>query len=104
MTDSLIVFCTCDSQQQASRISEALVGERLAACVNVLPRVESVYRWQGNVEKAEEILLLIKTSNERFPLLESRIKELHSYDTPEVIAIPIAHASEKYLSWLREQV
>src|SRR5579875_1435188 len=104
MTDSLVVFCTCENRQQASHIAEALVGERLAACVNILPGVESVYRWQGAVEKAAEILLLIKTTSERLPALESRIKELHSYDTPEVIALPIADGSEKYLSWLREQV
>ena len=109
MTDSpadacLIVFCTCENAEQGRRIAEALVEARLAACVNILPPLRSVYRWQGKIESAEEVLLLIKTTAGRFPALEDRIQQLHSYDTPEIIAIPIAAGSEKYLDWLREQV
>lgn len=86
------------------RLAETLVGERLAACVNMPPPVTSMYRWQGEVEKAEEILLIIKTTSERFDALRDRILQLHSYETPEIIAIPIVAGSEPYLQWLREQV
>jgi periplasmic divalent cation tolerance protein len=104
MHDSLIVFCTCESEDEALRIAEALVNGRLAACVNVLPGVHSIYRWKGEVERAREVLLLIKTTVERFPALRDRVGELHTYETPEIIALPVAGGSEKYLSWLEEQV
>ncbi len=104
MTDAVIVLCTCGNQEEASRIAEALVEERLAACVSIMPRVQSIYRWQGSVERAEELLLLVKTNGQRFPAVRDRIVELHSYDTPEIVALPIADGAEKYLSWLRDQV
>ena len=104
MTDSVIVLCTCANHEEAARLAHALVEERLAACVNILPPIRSVYRWQGVVESAEEVLLLIKTIEPRFPALRDRILELHSYDVPEIIAVPITGGSEKYLSWLRDQV
>jgi periplasmic divalent cation tolerance protein len=81
-----------------------LVEQRLAACVSILPAVESVYRWQEKIESANEALLLIKTTSERFPALRQKILELHSYDTPEIIALPIVAGLEKYLHWLEEQV
>ena len=101
---ALVVFCACESEQQALAIAEALVEGRLAACVNVLPRVRSIYRWQGKVERAEEFLLLIETTEERFAALRECIEQLHSYDTPEIIAMPVVAGSEKYLAWLGEQV
>jgi len=104
MTDSVVVLCTCANDEQASRIAEELVSHRLAACVNVLPPVRSIYRWQGTVEHADEILLLIKTTQSRFAALRERIQELHSYDTPEIVALPLIDGAEKYLTWLREQV
>ena len=100
----MVVLCTCESRQQALTIAEALVDSRMAACVNVLPGIHSVYRWQGNVETAAEVLLLIKTTQECFAAMRDLIGELHSYDTPEIIALPVVEGSEKYLSWLREQV
>lgn len=100
----ILVFCACENPPQAIQIAEALVNARLAACVNILPSVHSIYRWQGKLETAEEVLLLIKTTGEHFPSLEDRIRELHTYDTPEIVAVPITAGSEKYLSWLREQV
>ncbi len=100
----LIVFCTCPNAEEAERIAHAVVDERLAACVNILPAMRSIYRWQDAVESAEEILLLIKTTEAEFRKLRDRIIELHSYDTPEVIAIPITAGSDKYLSWLRAQL
>lgn len=104
MPEALIVFCTCDTAEEADRVANALVHERLAACVNVLPGLQSVYRWQGAVERAREILLLIKTTPARFSALRDRIQAIHSYDTPEIVAIPIADGSERYLAWLLEQV
>ncbi len=104
MSDALLVFCTCEDRAEARRIATHLVEERLAACVNIIGGVQSVYRWEGNVSEAEEVQLLIKTTRERYPAFQKRITELHSYDTPEILAIPIAEGSEKYLRWLREQV
>lgn len=104
MTDCVVVLCTCQSDEEAFRIAETLVDQRLAACVNVLPPIGSIYRWQGSVERAQETLVLIKTTQARFPALRQRIMELHSYDTPEIIALAVIEGSEKYLGWLREQV
>lgn len=104
MTETLIVFCTCSHEAEADALARSLVEERLAACVNILPGLTSVYRWQGEVERASEHLLLVKTTRERLPALEHRIRELHSYETPEIIAVPVTEGSEKYLAWLREQV
>jgi periplasmic divalent cation tolerance protein len=101
---TVLVFCTCPDQASASRVAQTLVSERLAACVNVLPSVTSVYRWHEAVETATEHLLLIKTAEAAFSALRDRITELHSYDTPEIIAVPITAGSEKYLSWLVAQV
>ncbi len=81
-----------------------LVESKLAACVNVLPSVQSIYRWQGEVETAQEILLLIKTTSDRFPELQRRIIHLHSYETPEIIALPVSMVSDKYLAWIQESV
>ena len=104
MAPVIAALCTCSEKREALRIANALVEERLAACVNVLPEVASIYRWEGKVETANEVLLLIKTTPEGFPRLQDRIRELHSYDTPEIIALPIASGLEKYLDWVREQV
>lgn len=104
MSEALMVFCTCEDRAQARNIAGKLVEERLAACVNIIAGVHSVYRWEGNVSEAEEAQLLIKTVRDRYPALQKRITELHSYDTPEIIAVPIAEGSEKYLRWLEEQV
>ncbi len=104
MTDAVVIFCACGSEQAALRIASALVEARLAACVNVLPLIQSVYRWHDHIETAQEVLLLIKTTAERFPAVRNRIIDLHAYETPEVISVPIADGWDKYLSWLREQV
>jgi len=89
---------------EAQRIAHAVVSERLAACVNILPAIQSVYRWQEKIESAEEVLMLMKTTQERFPALRDRIVQLHSYDTPEIVALTIAAGTEKYLAWLGSQV
>lgn len=100
MTDALIVFCTCASHAEASRLAHSLVSEGVAACVNIVPAIESVYRWEGKIERSQEVLLLIKTTRGLFPALRESIIKLHSYDTPEVIAVPVADGSAKYLAWL----
>jgi periplasmic divalent cation tolerance protein len=100
MTGSIVLFCTCPNEGEARRIAEALVQSRLAACVNLVPGIESIYRWEGEVETAKEVLLLIKSTAQRWDELRGRITELHSYDTPEIVAVPISAGSEKYLNWI----
>lgn len=105
MTEKIVVLVTCGSVDEARRIGHALVEERLAACVNVIQApIESIYRWKGRVDTATEFLMVIKTSRGRFASLEERIKKLHSYDIPEIIAVPIEKGSRDYLAWLTESV
>ncbi|MEK6410521.1 MAG: divalent-cation tolerance protein CutA [Acidobacteriota bacterium] len=102
MSHELIVFVTASSNDEAARIADALVSERLAACVNIVAAIESIYRWEGKVTRDSEAMMIIKTTDERYPELERRVKELHSYSTPEVIAMRIERGSEQYLQWLRD--
>lgn len=104
MTEAIVIFCTCGGRKEAFKIGSSLVEAQLAACVNVLGWLQSIYRWQGKVETAKEILLIIKTTRERFPAVRDRIAQLHSYDTPEIIALPIDAGSDKYLDWLKDQI
>jgi len=100
MTDKIIVFVTCESKEQAHRIAESVVTEKLAACVNVLPEIRSCYVWDRKLTWSEEVLLLIKTTRGRFGQLQERIKELHSYDVPEIVAVQIGDAFQKYIDWI----
>src|SRR4029078_11653124 len=100
MTDKLIVFTTCGGREDAEKIAQAVVMERLAACVNVLPGVRSCYEWEGKMEWSEELLLLMKTTSERYEKLEARVRELHAYEVPEIVAVPVAAGLEKYLGWV----
>jgi|GEM_PF-36924 len=100
----LVVLMTAPNREEARTIAHTLVGERLAACCNVVGGVGSIYRWEGKVEEAGEVLVIIKTSAERFPALERRIRELHSYDVPEVLALPVETGSGPYLRWLDESL
>src|SRR4051794_17738499 len=103
MTDkAILVLSTCPDTVTARRIARALVGEGLAACVSELPGVQSTYRWQTAVEEASEVLLLIKTRAENFDALTSRVRNLHPYEVPEVIAVPVTHGHAAYLNWLHE--
>jgi periplasmic divalent cation tolerance protein len=104
MTDKRIVLCTAGSEDEARKIARHLVEQRLAACVNIVPHVESVYRWQDKVETASEWLLLIKTTAENFPGVRDAIRELHSYELPECIAINIDDGSAAYLEWIGHSV
>lgn len=100
MNGFIVVFVTVGSPDEATRLAHSLVEERLAACVNRIRAVQSVYRWQGQVEQSEEELLVIKTKKELFERLKKRVQELHSYSVPEIIALPIIEGSESYLKWL----
>jgi periplasmic divalent cation tolerance protein len=100
MTDALIVLCTCSGRDEAQKLAHAIVSEEATACVNIVPSVESVYRWEGKIESTQEVLLLIKTTRARFDALRDLIVRLHSYDTPEVIGVPVVEGLEKYLTWL----
>lgn len=99
-----LVFVTAKDRAEAKRISEKLVRERLAACVNIVPRVNSTYIWRGKTERSTEALLLVKTSDRKLGSLIARVEKLHSYDVPEVIALPIGRGSLKYMRWLKESL
>ena len=100
MTNKIVVFSTCGSEAEAERLARHLVGERLAACVSVVAPVRSFYRWQGVVENAEEWMLVIKTSRELFERLRIVLESAHSYELPEVLAVPVIEGSPTYLRWL----
>ena len=102
MSHEIIVFVTASNRDQASRIATALVSEQLAACVNIVPLIESIYRWEGEVKSDSEALMIIKTTNDRYAHVERSVKQLHSYTTPEIIAIRIEQGSEDYLAWLHK--
>jgi periplasmic divalent cation tolerance protein len=105
MTDKIVVLVTCGSANEAGRIARSLVEQKLAACVNILEvPVRSIYRWKGKVESAKETLLIIKSSGKRFAALQNAIRKLHSYDMPEIIALPIEKGSRDYLAWLAESI
>lgn len=104
MPEFIVVFVTVGSSAEGRAIAHALVEEGLAACVNCIPGIRSIYRWEGKIEESEEELLLIKTRAEIFSGLEKRIRELHSYSVPEIIAVPLVNGSDAYLSWLEQQL
>lgn len=96
----LIILCTCPDLATAERIAKTVVDERLAACINIVPGLTSIYRWEGHIQRDTELLLLIKTRQEVYPLLEARIRELHPYQIAEIIALPIQTGSAAYLDWI----
>ena len=98
----LVVYCTSPDQTTAERIPEAPVAGRLAACANVVPGLISIYRWQGQVRREAELLLIIKTRGVVYSLLEARIRELHPYEVPEIVALPIQAGAAEYLGWLAD--
>jgi periplasmic divalent cation tolerance protein len=104
VTDKLVVLVTTSTLKEARKIALALVKSGLAACVNVTGPLESVYRWQGSIERSRERLLLIKTSRDLFPEVEATIRKLHSYVTPEMICLPIIDGSRDYLDWLARSI
>jgi len=104
MTDKRVVLTTAGSHEQAREIARGLVEQRLAACVNIVAKVESVYRWQGKMEEAEEFLLVIKTTEAAAAQVQDAIRDMHSYELPECIVISITDGSESYLKWIGESV
>jgi len=100
MTEALVVITTTETKEDAERLAHLLVERDLAACVQLLPQITSIYRWQGRLEQAGESLLLIKTTRQAYPRLEAAIKENHPYQTPEIIALPVEAGADDYLSWL----
>jgi periplasmic divalent cation tolerance protein len=102
--DAIVVFMTAANGEEATRLAELLIGAHLAACVQILPEMESVYRWEGKIERQSEILLLAKTTTAKFADLEREVRALHSYETPEIIAIPIVAGSSPYLAWLLDSL
>jgi periplasmic divalent cation tolerance protein len=104
MTDKRLVVSTAGSQEEARKIANALVERKLAACVNIVAQVESIYRWQGKVESSCEWLLLIKTTAEKFKQVREAVAELHSYELPELITIAVDDGSPGYLAWLASSV
>jgi len=99
-SEPIVVLMTAAGEQEADRIAELLVNRRLAACVQILPEIKSVYVWQGEVQREKEVLLLAKTTRANFEALEREVRAIHSYETPEIIALPLVAGSEPYLDWL----
>jgi periplasmic divalent cation tolerance protein len=104
MTDKIVVLTTCDSEKQAEQLAHTLVDQQLAACVNILPKARSIYRWEGKIEDSAEWLLMIKSRRDLFTALRAEIQKIHTYEMPEVIAIPVVDGSEAYLNWLDGQL
>ncbi|MCX6851634.1 MAG: divalent-cation tolerance protein CutA [Verrucomicrobia bacterium] len=104
MNDLLIVFCTFPDIGKARETGTALVESQLAACVNLIPAIESIYRWQGKIETSPEVLAIFKTTPTSWPLFESRLRELHPYDLPEIVALRPEQVAESYAKWVVESV
>jgi uncharacterized protein involved in tolerance to divalent cations len=103
MTDYILVFITASSEKEGEKIAGTLVKERLAACVNLVGGVKSTFRWKGEISSEQEVLLIVKTKDRLFQKLKKRVQELHSYEVPEMLALPILAGFEKYLSWVEEE-
>jgi len=104
MTDKIVVLTTCESADEASQIARVLIEKKIAACVNIMPGVKSVYRWKENIEEASEILLIIKSRRDLFDAIRTEIARIHTYELPELIALPIVDGSETYLAWLDREL
>lgn len=103
-SECLVVLVTCPTKRSAVRLADALVRQRLAACVNILPQLESFFRWQGNVDRARELLLVAKTTTRRFEAFRKAVLAAHPYDVPEIVALPITRAHQPYVAWLASAV
>jgi periplasmic divalent cation tolerance protein len=100
--DEIVVFVSCASEEEAEKIAHGLLESRLAVCINILPSVTSLFSWQGEIHRDRETLMIIKSLQSVFPVLDETIKKHHSYELPEIIALPIIQGSKDYLDWLRE--
>jgi periplasmic divalent cation tolerance protein len=104
MSEAVVVFMTAANADEARRIADRLVEVQLAACVQILPEIESVYRWKNEVQREKEVLLLAKTTDDRFDELEKEVRAMHSYETPEIVAVPVTGVSEPYRAWLLDSM
>ena len=104
MTDKVVIFVTAGSQRESKKIALRLVETKLAACVNISPPIESVFRWEGNINEEKEFLLIIKSSRELFPEIRDEIAKIHSYHTPEILCLGVIDGSAEYLKWLTDSV
>lgn len=100
--DAIVVYITAPNEDEAVKISKTLVEEKHAGCINIVKNVRSIYTWQGKTEDESEVLMIVKTQRHLFESLKTRVKELHSYTVPEIIAMPVIEGSEDYLGWLKE--
>ncbi|MBI5416319.1 MAG: divalent-cation tolerance protein CutA [Candidatus Omnitrophica bacterium] len=98
----IVILVTAKDQDQANKIAEKLVADKLVACVNVVPGIRSIFRWEGKLDRAEEVLLVLKSRRRHFPSIVKTVKALHSYDVPEIIALPIVEGDKDYLRWITE--
>lgn len=103
MSEVLAVLCTCPDEATAGRLAGGLVEERLAACVNILPAIRSIYRWKGETQDEPEVLMIAKTTRSAYPALEAWLTEHHPYDVPEVLALPVLRGSAAYLGWVADE-
>jgi periplasmic divalent cation tolerance protein len=99
----LVIFVTVGNEKEAIRIGEGMVSARLAACANIVPGVQSIYHWKGKVVKAQETLLILKSTKTRYRALEKAIKAMHTYETPEIIALPVKEGLDQYIGWVRNE-
>ena len=104
MSEMLVIMCTCPDEATASKLAGGLVEEQLAACVNILPGIRSIYRWQGKISNDAEVLMVIKSLASRFEELESWLLEHHPYDIPEIVALPASRVSAEYRAWIESSV
>jgi len=104
MTDKIVVFSTCSTPEEAKKIARKLIEERLAACVNVTPNVQSFYRWKGVIEESNECLLVIKSSRDLFDRLRLELEKAHTYEVPEVVAVAVVDGSPNYLNWIEGEL
>jgi len=100
LTDALVVLCTCPDSAEAERLASGLVEGNLAACVNILPEIRSIYRWQGELQQDGEVLLIVKTTRQAYAGMQQWLLQHHPYDVPEILALPVAEGSTEYLQWV----
>ena len=99
----LVILVTVASQKEAIRIGEGMVHAKLVACANIIPGIQSIYRWKGKVVKSQEVLLILKSTRPRYHALEKAIKAMHTYETPEIIALPVKEGLDQYIGWVRSE-
>jgi periplasmic divalent cation tolerance protein len=104
MTDKIVILSACDSEEQAARLARHLIDARLAACVNIVPGARSIYRWKGTIEDAAEWLLIIKSRRDLFSSIRAELAKMHSYEVPELLAMPVVEGSENYLAWMDREL